>query len=336
MNDRRSAPGPGLARSPSERRYRAPADAAFRTVALGAAGLVFVMLALIVVTTVNQAWPAFRQSGIKFITSGHWIPNDPDGVGPRQPEFGAQAFLYGTVVVSTVALVLSVPVSVGIALFATEYAPRRLRSAVTTVIDLLAAIPSVVYGLWGIVVVAPAITGTYASVGRLVGGVPILNVVFGESVRGRSFMTAGIILAIMVMPIITSLTREVFATVPQSEKDGALALGATRWEMITGAVFPHSFGGIVGAVMLGLGRAMGETIAVALTIGSANQIVGNLFASGDALPARIVNEFGESSGVHRSALIGLGVVLFGITIVVNGLARVIVSRARVRLRGVII
>jgi phosphate transport system permease protein len=146
-------------------------------------------------------------------------------------------------------------------------------------------------------------------------------------------MTAGIILAIMITPIVTSVTREIVTTVPPGEKAAALALGATRWEMIRGAVLPHSFGGMVGAVMLGLGRAMGETIAVALVIGSSPQIVGNLFKSGDAMPAVIVNLFGESSGVFRSALIGLGVVLFAMTIVVNVTARVIVQRAEVRLRG---
>src|SRR6478736_6339686 len=146
-------------------------------------------------------------------------------------------------------------------------------------------------------------------------------------------MTAGIILAIMITPIITSITREVVATVPPGEKAAALALGATRWEMIRGAILPHSFGGMVGAVMLGLGRAMGETIAVALVIGSSPRIVANLFKSGDAMPAVIVNQFGEASGIFRSALIGLGVVLFGITIVVNVIARMVVDRAEVRMRG---
>jgi phosphate transport system permease protein len=146
-------------------------------------------------------------------------------------------------------------------------------------------------------------------------------------------MTAGIILAIMITPIITSITRDVFATVPRSEKDAALALGATRWEMINTAVFPHSFGGMVGAVMLGLGRAMGETIAVALVIGSSPQIVANLFKSGDAMPSVIANQFGESSGTFRAALIGLGVALFVLTVVVNVLARWVVGRAEVRLKG---
>jgi phosphate transport system permease protein len=306
---------------------------AFGLLSLFAATLVLVILALIAVSTVREAWPAFKESGLDFFTSKRWVPNDPDGPGPLKPSYGALAFIYGTVVVSLIALVLAVPVSIGIALFTTELVPRRLRGIVTTFIDLLAAIPSVVYGLWGIAVLAPNVVPAYEAWSRWVKPIPILNRLFVGGGTGRSFMTAGIILAIMITPIITSVTREVFLTVPSGEKAAALALGATRWEMIRGAVLPHSFGGIVGAVMLGLGRAMGETIAVALVIGSSPQIVANLFDSGDAMPAVIVNQFGEASGVFRSALIGLGVVLFALTIVINVSARAIVSKAEVRLRG---
>jgi phosphate transport system permease protein len=161
----------------------------------------------------------------------------------------------------------------------------------------------------------------------------VIGGLFGPDAAGRSIMTAGIILAIMITPIITSITREVLMTVPDGEKNAALALGATRWEMIRAAVLPHSFGGIVGAVMLGLGRAMGETIAVALVIGSSAQIVENLFHSGDALPAVIVNQFGEAGGTFRSALVALGVLLFLLTVLVNVAARTIVDRAETRLRG---
>jgi len=309
-------------------------DRIFKVAAMAAGGLVLAILALIAVSMVNQAWPAFRESGLKFVTSKRWVPNDPDGDGPLHPQFGALAFVYGTVVASAIALVLAVPVSVGIALFTTEVVPRRLRALVVTIIDLLAAVPSVVYGLWGIAVLAPNIKGFYDGVADAVDGIPVLHTVFGHGATGRSYMTAGIILAVMITPIITSVTREVVATVPSGEKAAALALGATRWEMVKGAVLPHSFGGMVGAVMLGLGRAMGETIAVALVIGSSPQIVGNLFKSGDAMPAVIVNQFGESSGVFRSALIAVGVLLFAMTIVVNVGARAIVERAEVRLRGV--
>ena len=309
-------------------------DTGFRLLALAAGVTVLAVLALIVWATTKEALPAFRTSGWHFLTSNRWVPNDPDGPGPRHAEFGALAFIYGTAVISLLAVLIAVPISVGIALFTTELAPRRVRRALVNVVDLLAAIPSVVYGLWGIAVLAPNIVGFYGGLHSVFGHVPLLGRIFGADPLGRSFMTAGIILAVMITPIITSITRDVFLTVPRSEKDAALALGATRWEMINTAVFPHSFGGMVGAVMLGLGRAMGETIAVALVIGSSTQIVSNLFHSGDAMPAVIANQFGESSGDFRAALIGLGVALFLLTIIVNVVARWVVARAEVRLKGV--
>ena len=183
--------------------------------------------------------------------------------------------------------------------------------------DLLAAIPSVVYGLWGIVVFAPAVQGFYSGIADATEGIPILGSIFGPPAQGKSFMTAGIILAIMITPIITSLSREVIATVPSSQREAAYGMGATRWEMIRSSVIPWSRGGIVGAVMLGLGRAMGETIAVALVIGASPQITSHVFSPGDSMAAVIANQFGEASGTYRSALIGLGVVLFIITIVIN-------------------
>jgi phosphate transport system permease protein len=301
------------------------ADDGFRLLALAAGLLILVILALIAITATQKAWPAFKSEGFSYLTSRDWVPNEG--------KFGALAFIYGTMVVSAIAAIIAVPVSVGIALFVTEAAPKRLRAVVTSVMDLLAAVPSVVFGLWGVLVLAPNIIGLYNWVSDKVDPIPVLTNVFNGSQSGRSFFTAGVILAIMITPIITSVTREVFATVPRNDKDGALALGATRWEMIKGVVFPHSIGGMVGATMLGLGRAMGETIAVALVIGSSAQIIANLFASGDAMPAVIANQFGEASGDHRAALIGLGVTLFALTIVVNVLARYIVARVDVRLRG---
>jgi phosphate transport system permease protein len=179
------------------------------------------------------------------------------------------------------------------------------------------------------------VQGVYDSIANFVEPIPVLNTIFSTSqVSGRSFMTAGLILAIMIIPIITSLSREVIETTPPGEREAALALGATRWEMIRGAVFPHSKGGLVGAVMLGLGRAMGETIAVALVIGSAAQITANTFAPGDSMPAVIANQFGEASGTFRAALIGLAVTLFVITIVVNVIANTVVQRSIKKSRGV--
>lgn len=302
------------------------ADRLFKSVALAAGLLVLAILGLILITTTRQAWPALSDQGLRFLTSTEWNP--PAG------KFGALAFIYGTGVVALLSLILSVPISIGIALFMTELAPRRLRGPAVAVIDLLAAVPSVVFGLWGILVVAPALVPIYQWFNDVFGGIPVLGKIFGSPVGGgRSFMTAGIILAIMITPIITSISREVFATVPSADKEAAYALGATRWEMIRGAVFPHSFGGLVGAVMLGLGRAMGETIAVALTIGAAVQVTPNIFAGGDAMPAVIVRQWGESGGEHTAALVGLGVVLFAITVVVNLFARLVVNRAEIRMKG---
>ena len=311
------------------------ADRAFWILSLVAGLLVLAVLALILFTTLKSAWPAFKFSGFGFVTSDNWVPNDPDGTGPKQPHFGALAFIYGTLVSSVIALLVAVPVSIGIALFLTELAPRRLRAYVVTVIDLLAAVPSVVFGLWGIVFLGPAIVKLYNWIHDVFGGIPAIGSLFGEPVStGRSFMTAGIIVAIMIIPIVTSITREVFATVPDADKQAAYALGATRWEMIRGAVFPHSFGGMVGAVMLGLGRAMGETIAVALVMGAAVQITPNLFASGNSLAAVIAQNWGDPGGATgRSALVACGVVLFAITIVINYLARIIVRRAEIRMKG---
>jgi phosphate transport system permease protein len=309
-------------------------DRAFSGLALVAGLLVLVILALILIVTVKQSIPVFQKEGLKFFTSSTWIPNDPDGPdGPKTPQFGALAFIYGSLVVSFLGLLFAVPVAIGIALFLTELAPQRVRGYVVTVIDLLASVPSVVFGLWGILVLGPWLFSAYGWVHARVDGIPVLQTIFGVPASGRVLMTAGVIVAIMIVPIITSIMREVFATVPTAEKHAALALGATKWEMIKGVVFPHSFGGMVGAVMLGLGRAMGETIAVALVIGAAVQISPNLFSAGDALPSIIVRNWGESSGTFQAALVGCAVTLFLITIIINYLARIVVSRAEARLKG---
>ena len=297
------------------------ADRSFRALTLVAGLAVLVILLLILVATSREAGPAFREEGISFLTSDRWAPN--------VDAYGALPFIYGTLVISAVALVLAVPLSIGIALFLTEVAPRRLRRPVGYAIDLLAAVPSVVFGLWGLLVLAPALFGLYETISSATDGIPVLGTIFAGPVQGRSYFTAGIVLALMITPIITSLVREVFDTVPRGQKEAALALGATRWEMIRQAVFPHSRAGMVGAVMLGLGRAMGETIAAALVIGSSPQITARLFGSGDAMAAVIANQFGEAGGVHRAALIGLGVVLFAVTVIVNVAAQGVVHRLAV-------
>ncbi len=295
------------------------ADDGFRYLTLASGLLVLVVLVLIAWSTTREAWPAFREEGLGFLTSSRWAPNEG--------AFGALAFVYGTFFVSLIALVFAVPASIGIALFITELAPGAARRVTTFVMDLLAAVPSVVFGLWGVSVLAVEAPGLYRSIGSPLAAIPGVGGAFGEPYNGKSFLSAGLILALMITPIITSITRDVFETTPRGQKEAALALGATRWEMIRGAVLPHSRAGVIGAVLLGLGRAMGETIAAALVIGSGSQISGHLFASGDALAARIANEFGEATDIWRSALIGLGVVLFALTIVVNLAAAAIVSRS---------
>ena len=286
--------------------------------------MVLVVLGLILVSTGSEAMPAFREEGLGFLTSKVW--------NPAAGQFGALAFIYGTLVASAIALVIAVPISFGLALFITEIAPKKLRTPVVYIMDLLAAVPSVVYGLWGIAVFGREIAKVYDDVSRTFDGIPVLgNLLHGAN--GRSFMTAGIILAIMITPIVTSISREVFATVPRDQKEAAWGLGATRFEMIRGAILPYSRNGLVGAVMLGLGRAMGETIAVALVIGSVPSIRASLFESGDAMAAVVANQFGEATGTHRAALIGLGVVLFVMTVIVNVLARKVTGRSERRLSG---
>jgi phosphate transport system permease protein len=272
------------------------ADRVFRGLAIAAAGLVLLILGMIAIVMTRRAWPAF---GDAFFTSTRW--------SAAEDIFGALPFVWGTLYTAAIAVALAVPVSLGVALFITQVAPPWLKKPMVYLVDLLAVVPSVVFGLWGVLV---------------------LSQHFG---LGRSFLTAGIILAIMIIPIIPSLAREVIETTPPSEKEAALALGATRWEMIGASVWPHSKGGIVGAVMLGLGRAMGETIAAALVIGSAlGQITIDPFKAGNSMPAVIANEWGEADALHKSALIACAVVLFLITIAVNLIATAIVKRSMVR------
>ncbi|MFT3696928.1 MAG: phosphate ABC transporter permease subunit PstC [Kofleriaceae bacterium] len=275
------------------------ADKVFGGMAIGAAALVLLILGLIAITMTHRAIPVFSHMGLSFFTSSTWSEHDN--------QFGALPFIWGTLYTAVIAVALAVPVSLGLSLFITQVAPPWLKKPLVYLIDLLAVVPSVVFGLWGVIMLAPHLN--------------------------RSFLTAGIILAIMITPIITSLAREVIETTAQADKEAAYALGATRWEMIGAAVLPHSKGGITGAVMLGLGRAMGETIAAALVIGSSAQITMNPFKSGDSMPAVIANQWGEASDLQKSALIGLAVTLFVMTIIVNLIASRIVQRSMQKSRG---
>src|SRR3954451_8323011 len=239
--------------------------------------------------------------------------------------YGALPLLVGTLITATIALVIGVSVAVAAALYVTELCPRPLRTPLTILIDLLAAVPSIVYGLWGIFVLIPTLRPAEQWFSDTFAFLPFI----GGNVAGPNYFIGGLILAIMILPIVSAISREVITTVPQDHKEAALALGATRWEMIRMAVLPYSRAGIMGAAMLGLGRAIGETIAVTLVVGNAPQIGSHLFDQGYTLAAVIANEFGEAAAtpIHRSALIAAGLVLFVLTLIVNAIARYYVVRA---------
>lgn len=291
------------------------ADTLFAGATALAGLLVLLTLGYMVLATTNTALPVFRTQGLAFVTSSTWQPDR--GV------FGILAFIYGTLVTSVIALVIAVPLSLGVSLYLTEAAPRWLRGPLAYAVDLLAAVPSVIYGLWGVFVLLPLFLQPAADLlSRVFGFLPL----FAGPASGISYFGAGVVLAIMIVPIISSLCREVFRAVPMDDRHAAYALGATRWEMIRGAVLPRSRAGIVGAVMLGLGRALGETIAVALLIGSKVDMSASVVRPGYSMAAVIANQFQEATGNHIRALVGVGVVLFAITIVINAAARLLVWR----------
>jgi phosphate transport system permease protein len=300
-----------------KRASRLSGDGTFKALTAVCAGSVLLILAGMLVETTNEAWPAFRKEGIDFVLANDWVPS--------AGRYGGAAFIYGTLVTSVIAIVLAVPMAVLIALFLTDVAPRRLRLPLTYVVDLLAAVPSVVYGLWGVIVLVPFLTDhVWQPMADHLGFIPL----FSDFLSGRNYATAGVILAVMILPIISAVSREVFLTVPEGDRQGALALGATRWEMLRHAVLYRSRPGIAGAVMLGFGRAVGETIAVAYLIGGKADISVHLFHPGWSIASVIASQFNEaaSNPDFRSALIALGVVLFVITLLINVAARFIISR----------
>src|SRR3954468_4313610 len=307
-----------LERSPSARR----ADPLFRSVLMALAGLILALIAFFFVFLISKAQPALNHQGVfSFLFTNDW--------NPSKAIYGAWPLVAGTLVTAAIALLLGVPVAVATALFVTELAPRRVRGPLVVLVELLAAVPSVVYGLWGIFVLIPKLRPAEQWFADTFSFLPFV----GGNVAGPNYFVAGLILAIMILPIVSAISREVMATVPSENKEAALALGATRWEMIRMAVLPYSRAGIVGASMLGLGRAIGETIAVTLVVGNAPQIGKHLFDQGYTLAAVIANEFGEAANnkLHTGALIAAGLVLFVLTLVVNALARAMVNRGTRRL-----
>jgi phosphate transport system permease protein len=299
-----------------------PGDSAYTLTTTAFALCIPLLMLAIAVEMGRAAWPALQQSGFSFLTSSEW--DVPAG------KFGAAPAIFGTIVSSLIALALATPLALGVAVFLSEFAPRWLRQPVAFLVDLLAAIPSVVYGLWGIFVMIPFLREHV---------VPFLKDTlhlgstrfFSGPAYGPSMLAAGLILAIMALPYISAVSREVLRAVPRSQREAALALGATRWEVIRDAVIPHARSGIVGGVILGLGRALGETMAVTMVIGNRAEISASLLAPGYTMASLIANEFSEAtSDAHLSALMAVGAVLFLITIVVNALARWLVWSVSVK------
>ena len=307
-----------LERSPAS---RLP-DQALKWGLSGLAAAILILIVYFFIRLIGESHTVFSRYGLSFIFGNDWDVN-------RGIYHGA-AMLVGTLVTSTIALIIGVPVGVATAVFINELCPRRVRQPLSILVDLLAAVPSVVYGLWGVFVLAPKllpaekwVASTFSFIPWIGGGVPTLY----------NYFLAGLILAIMILPIVSAISREVIATVPSENKEAALALGATRWEMIRMAVIPYSRPGITGGAMLGLGRALGETIAVVLVIGAAPTIGNHLFAQGNTFAAVIASEFGEAQGIHVSALFAAGLVLFVLTLIVNIIARYFVSRGSHGARG---
>ncbi|NTV10676.1 MAG: phosphate ABC transporter permease subunit PstC [Zoogloea sp.] len=281
---------------------------------------VLAMLAAIVGTLLVGAWPAVKAFGPGFLTSSEW--------NPVTERFGALISVYGTLVTSAIALIIAIPVSFGIALFLTELCPPFLRRPLGTAVELLAAIPSIIYGMWGLFVFAPVFSEyVQPALAATLGRVPGLGKLFEGPMNGIGILSAGMILAVMVIPFIASVMRDVFEVVPSILKESAYGLGATTWEVIWNVVLPYTRVGVIGGIMLGLGRALGETMAVTFVIGNANRISPSLFEAGNSIASTLANEFAEaSSDVHVASLIALGLILFFVTLVVLTLSKLLLLR----------
>jgi phosphate transport system permease protein len=298
-------------------------DRLFGWSALGAVILTLSMLTGILLSLLVGAWPAISQYGLGFLTISVW--------DPVQNEFGGLVMIYGTLITSIIALLIAVPVSFGIALFLTELSPAWLKRPLGIAIELLAAIPSIVYGMWGLLIFSP-ILSTYVQLPlqHLFGGVPFIGALFAGPPVGIGILSAGIILAIMIIPFIASVMRDVFEVTPPLLKESAYGLGSTTWEVVYQVVLPYTKAGVVGGIMLGLGRALGETMAVTFVIGNMNQLNSiSVFEPANSITSALANEFAEASnGLHQASLIYLGLVLFFITFVVLSLSKLLLAQMR--------
>ena len=295
-------------------------DFLFHKVTMLFAVLVLVALAGILVSLMISAWPAFQKFGIQFIWTNEWdIINE---------NFGAAIAIYGTLISSVIALLIAVPLAFGIALFLTEMCPLWLRRPLGTAIELLAAVPSIIYGMFGLFIFAPL----FADYGQpalqsTLGQMPLIGPLFGGAMNGIGLLAAGIILAFMVLPFIAAVMRDVFEIVPPILRESAYGLGCTTWEVVRYIVLPYTQKGVIGGIMLGLGRALGETMAVTFVIGNSQRIRESLFAPGTSIASTLANEFGEADDFHLSTLFALGFLLFVITFVVLAIAKIMIMRA---------
>jgi phosphate transport system permease protein len=299
-------------------------DIVFRNVTRVAALAVLLILGGIIISLIIGAWPALRRFGFPFLYTQIW--------NPVTGKFGAAAPIYGTLVTSLIAMIVAVPVGLFIAMFLTELCPMRLRRPIGIGIELLAGIPSIIYGIWGLFVLAPFLQQyVQPALISAFGDIPVLSTLFAGPPYGIGILTAGLILAIMVLPFVTSISRDVFEAVPPVFKESAYGLGCTTWEVWRNVVLPSSRVGVVGGVMLGLGRALGETMAVTFVIGNAHRISGSILAPGTTISATIANEFTEAVGdLYTSSLIALGLILFVITFIVLAAARLMLMRLHAR------
>lgn len=298
----------------------AGAEVVFRWLTIGSAMLVLVLLAGVMASLCYGGWPAIKTFQFAFLTREVW--------NPVTEQFGALAALYGTVITSLVAMLIAVPLSFGIAVFLTETCPMWLRTPIATCVELLAAVPSIVYGIWGLFVLAPLLQHTFQPfLIDTLGDLPLIGKLFRGPPFGIGLFTAGLVLAVMVLPFITSVMREVFLATPRSLKEAAYGLGATQWEVIWDVVLPNSRAGVIGGIMLGLGRALGETMAVTFVVGNAHRISPSLLAPGTTISASIANEFTEAVGtLYISSLIALGLLLFVITFTIIAAARLLLMQ----------
>jgi phosphate transport system permease protein len=316
----------GVAAKDGAGRRQRVQDQAFYLATLGFAVLVLLLLGGVIFALIEGSIPALSKMGFSFFFTEVW--------NPVKEEFGALAPIYGTLVTSALAMLFGVPVSFGIAIFITELCPAWLKRPLGIAIELLAGIPSIIYGIWGLFVFAPFLQRTVQPLLiNTIGQAPLIGKLFGGPPYGIGILTAGIILGIMVLPFITSITRDVFETVPPMLKESAYGLGATTWEVVWQVVLPYTRVGVIGGVMLGLGRALGETMAVTFVIGNAHRISASILAPGTTISATIANEFTEAVGdIYTSSLIALGLILFIITFIILALAKLNLMRLQ-RQRG---